>query len=253
MTKEEIMKKIDFNNDGDTEIKDADFYLKVKGVALHKEIMLHLGINFDDSKQKIKWSKISSLLRYDKKLRDKIYIYIATLEEYMRAYLGNKYEDAPNQPFWKDCGRDDNRRKVKTRILKGENVSDVLNSIEFGDLVLQIKNIPSNDKSEIFGCVENINLNLDAVQKLRNAVSHHRFLMDYKFLPCVVDEKKDDSLEYNIRNLRQLLPKEYRNGKNGKNGITAEINACQYEKRVINKKNIRQLMLIDDRDIVHLD
>ena len=251
MTKDELMIKLYFDPNSDEEYNDAEFYLRVKGVAFHHKIMTHLGVDFNDDKSIIEWSKVSALLRYDKKLRDKIYIYIATLEEYIRAYLSNKYEDDPIQPFWKD-GRSP-RSKVKTRIIDGESVSEVLQSIDFGDLISQIKNISAEDISEMFDSTIDINSNLDAVRELRNAVSHHAFLINYKFKSCLVEGVSNISLEHNIKNLRQLLPKEYRYGKNGKGGITAEIEACKYEKNNINEKATRQLMKLDTRDVVKMN
>ena len=250
MTKDELMKKLYFNPNSDEQYKDAEFYLRVKGVAFHHKIMTHLGVDFNDDKSIIEWSKVSSLLRYDKKLRDKIYIYIATLEEYIRAYLSNKYEDDPIQPFWQH-GRPP-RSKVKSRIVDGESVSEVLQSIDFGDLLNQIKNISAEDISEMFDCTIDIHSNLDAVRELRNAVSHHAFLMVYKFNTCIVEGIRNSSLEHNIKNLRQLLPREYRNGKKGNGGITAEIEACKYEKTNVNHKETRQLMKLDTRDIVSM-
>lgn len=251
MTKDELMKKLYFDPNNDKEHNDAEFYLRVKGVAFHHKIMTHLGVDFNDDKSIIEWSKVSALLRYDKKLRDKIYIYIATLEEYIRAYLSNKYEDDPIQPFWKD-GRSP-RSKVKSRIIDGECVSEVLQSIDFGDLLNQVKNISAEDISEMFDCTIDIHSNLDAVRELRNAVSHHAFLFNYKFKSCLVEGVSNISLEHNIKNLRQLLPKEYRYGKNGKGGITAEIEACKYEKNNINEKAKRQLMKLDTRDVVKMN
>lgn len=250
MTKDELIKKLYFDPNNDKEHNDAEFYLRVKGVAFHHKIMTHLGVDFNDDKSIFEWSKVSALLRYDKKLRDKIYIYIATLEEYIRAYLSNKYEDDPIQPFWKD-GRTP-RSKVKSRIEDGECVSEVLQSIDFGDLLNQIKNISAEDISEMFDCTIDIHSNLDAVRELRNAVSHHAFLMNYKFRTCIVESIRNDSLSNNIQNLRQLLPKEYRYGINGNGGISAEIEACKYEKTKPNKKETRQLMKLDTRDIVSM-
>jgi hypothetical protein len=251
MTKDELLKKLYFDPNNDKEKDDADFYLRVKGIAFHQKIMTHLGVDFDDDESTIEWSKVSALLRYDKKLRDKIYIYIATLEEYIRAYLSNKYEDNPIQPFWQD-GRT-SRSKVKTRIIDGESVSEVLQSIDFGDLLNQIKNISAEDISEMFDFTIDIHSNLDAVRELRNAVSHHAFLMVYKFNMCIVEGIKNGSLEHNIKNLRQLLPREYRYGKKGNGGITAEIEACKYEKTNVNEKETRQLMKLETRDVMKMN
>src|SRR5690606_5063782 len=101
----------------------------------------------------------------------------ATLEEYIRAYISNKYEDNSKQDFWQDGST--KRAKVKTRIENGEALSTVLESIEFGNLINQVKHMPLNDINEMFENNTNIYDNLDAVRELRNAVSHHVFLLGY--------------------------------------------------------------------------
>lgn len=70
------------------------------------------------------------------------------------------------------------------------------------------------------------NQNVDAVRELRNAVSHHKFMFSYEFLKCNVDGVESNSLENNIKNLRQLLPVQYHYGENGNGGITADMKKC---------------------------
>ena len=251
MTKDELMIKLHFEKDKESNVKDAEFYLKVKGITFHQKIMTHLGVDFSNEESSIEWSKVSDLLRYDKKLRDKIYIYIATLEEYFRAYISNKYESIPNQTFWLD-GRTE-RAKVKKRILGGEKIFDVLQSIEFGDLINQIKNMSPIDINEMFESTKEIKLNLDAVRELRNAVSHHVFLIGYEFKPCNIYGDRSNSLKDNIKNLRQLLPKEYRFGKNSKGGITGEIENCKYDFEFDDQgKRVKRLMLLESKDIISI-
>lgn len=90
MTKNELLSFIAFKNEQEKE--EAEFYMAVKGVELHRRILLFLGCTFSE-KSKIKWFKIARILKTDKALRDVIYIYLATLEEYMRAFISNKYEN----------------------------------------------------------------------------------------------------------------------------------------------------------------
>lgn len=209
--------------------------------------MDYLEFDFSKENEMIDWAKVSVLLKYDKKLRNKIYIYLATLEEYIRAYISNKYENEPQQDFWQD-GKSE-RSKVKMRIKNGESVSSVLESIEFGVLMNQLKHMPKNDIHEMFENNINIYDNLDAFRELRNAVSHHVFLLGNKFKSCKVDGVESSTLEQNLKNLRQLLPAEFRYGKNGKGGITGEIENCRYSFRFDDEnKRIKEempLRLID--------
>lgn len=218
MTKNELLSFIAFKNEQEKE--EAEFYMAVKGVELHRRILLFLGCTFSE-KSKIKWSKIARILKSDKALRDVIYIYLATLEEYMRAFISNKYENNIQQSFWIN-GRGE-RNWIKDNIERGQELFEVLENTEFGCLIKQVENLPIEDRTQLFGdsyCKKN----LVAVKELRNAVSHHKFLAGDKLKTCSVDGFEGSTLIDNIKNLRQLLPERYRYGKNGKGGITAKLN-----------------------------
>ena len=141
----------------------------------------------------------------------------------MRAFISNKYENNIQQSFWIDGSGQRQANKIKANILSGKKLFDILENIDFGCLIQQVKNLPIEDRTQLFGdsyCKKN----LVAVKELRNAVSHHKFLAGYKLKTCSVDGFEGCSLIDNIKNLRQLLPERYRYGKNGKGGITAELN-----------------------------
>ena len=221
MTKDELLSFINFKNEQEKE--DAEFYISVKGVALHCRVIDFLGFSFSAG-EKVEWHKISQLLKTDKATRDVIYIYLATLEEYIRAFISNKYENYTQQKFW--INGQGERNCIKDNIEHGKKLFEVLENTEFGCLIKQVENLPIEDKKQLFGgsyCKKN----LDAVKELRNAVSHHVFLANYRFKNCIVDGIEGCSLIDNIKNLRQLLPERYRYGKNGQGGITAELRKCK--------------------------
>lgn len=219
MTKEELLAQIHFNNK--EERKKAEFYLEMKGIAFHKSILDYLCANCGKTIP-VEWSDLSNELRSDKALRDVLYKYLATLEEYIRAYISNKYEnDAVQQVFWVDESRYD-YNKIKTQLVNGKPLSKTLEDVDFGTLIKQIKLLPALDRNQLFGVVGTDD-NLEAVKDLRNAVSHHKFLRLYSFENCTVNGNKSDSLIANIKNLRQLLPAQYRFGENGMGGLTREL------------------------------
>lgn len=220
MTKEELLKYIDFNSD--YEEGRAKFYMDMKGVALHIKVLNYLGFEFGDG-NKIKWDVVSKKLSQDKILRDKLYIYLATLEEYIRAYIANKYSDNLAQDFW--INRNSKRNQIAKQISNGKELFDVLEDVDFGTLINQVLNLPDKDREELFGA-KGTKQNIKAVRELRNAVSHHKFMFSHEFLNCSVDGSESNSLENNIRNLRQLLPVQYRYGENGNCGITADMKKC---------------------------
>lgn len=78
-------------------------------------------------------TKVSGFYRYDKRLRDNLYIYMATVEEFMRACIGNKFEN-------------DDSNLVKTEQFikkqkKYKSVSFTLEQLTLGELIqLVLKN-----------------------------------------------------------------------------------------------------------------
>ena len=221
MTKEDLIEYIDC--DSEFEEYKANFYIDMKGVALHCKVLKYLGFEFEGD-NKIKWRTVSEILSQDKLLRDKLYIYLATLEEYMRAYIANKYSDNVKQDFW--INGKSKRNQIEYQILSGKELFDILEDVDFGTLIKQVINLPDKDKEELFDG-KGTEQNIDAVRELRNAVSHHKFMFSHEFLNCNVEGVESNSLENNIKNLRQLLPVQYRYGENGNGGLTADMNKCK--------------------------
>lgn len=221
MTKEQLMKFIEVDSQEGKE--DCPFYLDIKGVEIHRSIMEYLQFDFAEG-SKIKWSVIAQKLQEDKRIRDRLYIYLATLEEYIRAYISNKYQDDIRQNFWIDGKASWN--KIKTNLQSRTNLFEVLQDADFGTLINQVKNLPQEDRASIFDEKVGTDDNLNAVIELRNAVSHHKFLLKHNFKECKVGDEISNTLENNIKNLRQLLPLRYRYGKNGKGGITVDMLKC---------------------------
>ena len=98
----------------------------------------------------------------------------------------------------------------------------ILEDVDFGTLLEQVKRLPVSDRKQLFGNIGS-DTNLDAVKDLRNAVSHHKFLKQYSFKDCIVDGNNSNSMISNIQNLRQLLPERYRFGENRVSGITQDL------------------------------
>ena len=83
------------------EKEDFEKYKKLKGVYLHKQVY---DILLEANGGKVTYHELSSIIRYDKNLRDTLYIYLATAEEYLRALLCEKYDVAAEcKPFEHHC------------------------------------------------------------------------------------------------------------------------------------------------------
>ena len=70
-------------------------YLPLKGKFLHKQIY---DILKEANGGQVTYYELSSVLRYDKNLRDTLYIYLATAEEYLKALLLDKFDSDENLP-----------------------------------------------------------------------------------------------------------------------------------------------------------
>ena len=79
----------------------ADFekYKKLKGIYLHKQVYdILLEVNGEEN---VTYYELSSIIRYDKNLRDTLYIYLATIEENLRVLLLDNFDLKPNTPKFK--------------------------------------------------------------------------------------------------------------------------------------------------------
>lgn len=76
-----------FNSDA--EKTEFAKYIHLKGECLHKQVY---DILSEANNGSVTYYELSSLIRYDKKLRDKLYIYFATAEEYLKAQLTDRYD-----------------------------------------------------------------------------------------------------------------------------------------------------------------
>lgn len=189
------------------EVEDAKKYIALKGMVQYQRI-----INYckNLSNELPTYTVVSNLYRYDKRLRDNLYIYMATVEEFMRACIGNKFE-----------GNDINLVKTEEFIKKQskyKSISLTLEQLTLGELIhLVLKN------KILFQNVynlETLKMNLNAFRVLRNKISHHNFLFAETYEKCMINNTVDKTIKYNIDNVKLLLPNEYREG------FSKSINKC---------------------------
>jgi len=184
----------------DEEKDDCIKYLNLKGISYHTVLANYIGF---DKKNKIEYKKIAVLYKYDKRVRNILYKFLSALEENIRAFISNIYSNNLNQI---------KNKTILKNISNGSSLSKELENLEFSKLLnlskTLYKKMSPELKKELYGNMneENLDINLDAVRELRNAVSHHRILCVYEeFEECFVDNQKVDSLIHNIKNLYNLL------------------------------------------------
>ena len=183
------------------EKEDFEKYKKLKGVYLHKQVYdILLEANGGEN---VTYQELSSIIRYDKNLRDMLYIYLATAEEYLRALLCEKYDVvAECEPFEQHCYKplmealyDKEEDTSSNLYLKLEpDFSTLMDVCIDKDLV----SISKTTKQQI--------------KKLRNSTMHHSLLLLGKATKLSDLSSHFEALERRINALIQILPNEYKEG-----------------------------------------
>jgi len=194
MTPKKLLYEMTYENE--KQMAEAEKYIALKGIVQYQRV-----IEFCCSQGEIPtYTKVSSMYRYDKRLRDTLYIYLATAEEFMRACIGNQFED-----------NESGLMKTSKFIAKQRQYQSVSLTLEQLTLGALIDMVLSNQ--DVFvNCYDlnNIKTNLNALRVLRNRVGHHNFLFAETYETCVVNGAESNSLEQNIKNLQCFLPREFR-------------------------------------------
>ena len=198
--------------------------LQSKGIEKHILIKEYL-LSWCNSAS-IKYSEVATTYRYDKRIRNVLYKYIGYLEEYYRAIILDNFYNDLEQNFWIE--------EFCKSIKANENdLNLALESVEFGILIKQIRALPLEFKQKYNLIFDHERKNFYALNNLRNAVMHNKFLILYRgYEICYVkgvNQNKSASLKANILNLINLLPTEV--GANCKE----DINLCKQERNNQNK------------------
>lgn len=216
MTSEEFWDKIVIS---EKEKELSEYFLLYRGIAEHENIRIFLQSMQETT---VTYSEIATVFRYDKRIRRIIFKYIGFLEEYIRAYISNTYEDNIN--------RFQHTEAMNKSLNKTGNIFLALSDLTFGQLIYQVKRLSTEEKGIIFPYLKGNNLlsekNLEALIVLRNEVYHNRFLLDNKRLSICSLWDNNNSLWINLINLANHLPDELRTN------FIGEINSS----KVCNKK-----------------
>ncbi len=167
----------------------AEEYIELRGLAEHIELARYLA-NFIRGRRP-RYKEVATSFRYDKRIRRIVYKYVGLIEEYYRAYLFNRFSSP------KELG-----------IQPGKALYDYCMNLMLSGLVELVWKTYGGKPAEIWEGKTVLKKNLDAMVRLRNAVSHNRTLIDYRdFLEVSLqNETVGNSLLANMQNLYELLP-----------------------------------------------
>ena len=190
-----MLEKMIFQSQG--EEVDFEKYRQLKGDDLYFQIFRILS----EKTPKVKYVTVRAYIRYDKNLRDLLYIYLATLEEYCKARLLHSFDVCAPKKY------QGHRYKelMKNLVPRGDGESNLYYGLQpdFGDLMRicsekEVYKIESSDQK--------------AIKKLRNQTMHHALIL---FGNAKTEKELSDhfnTLEKQLNALVNALPQEYRNG-----------------------------------------
>lgn len=219
------------------------YYLRERGLEEHFNVLLFLNSFKRAGNKKVTYNEIATVLRYDKRIRRCLFKYIGVVEERLRAHFMDFY-------------RNNASKLVKTKEFnkeyskQGKDFYKTITHLMFKPLILLFKKQEKAFKKSVFGDVENMDTNLNALVDLRNQVYHNKFLLNnLEFKSCKYDGVKQASLYANIKNLYCFSDADCRNA------LIREINACaNYHlpkyKNQVNWKLPKDVMLSFDDDFL---
>ncbi len=204
--------------------------LKSRGIYLYKQVYSAL-CNWEINDKQISYKRFSNLIRYDKSIRDKLYIYLAAAEEHLRNIIFDALEidNIPNDTTIKCldiCA-------LRTRIDVDKEADSNLYYYSYAknfDLGLIIQIFDRFNLAQQYGLNHS---DITSVRILRNKVMHHNMLLLSCFTERSDIERVIIEVELGIEALYRVLPtKELRDGsiKDGKivGGLTHAINKSNY-------------------------
>ena len=179
--------------------EEADFekYRQLKGDDLY----VHIFRILSEKTPKVKYVTVRAYILYDKNLRDKLYIYLATLEEYCKARLLHSFDVCVPKKYQWHC-----YKELVKNLVPRENEQSTLYygfQPDFGDLMhicseKEVYKIESSDQK--------------AIKTLRNQTMHHALILFGNAKTEVELLEHFNTLEKQLNALVNALPREYRNG-----------------------------------------
>ena len=193
-----MFEQLTFTNE--KEKQEFKKYLSLKGEYLYKQVY---DILLEKNKGTVSYQELSSLIRYDKNLRDTLYIYLATCEEYLRALLLKHYDVASDSPkFEQHC------YKPLIDALKDKHDFSKSNLYFKLDIDLSILMRICQEKGLI-----NINIqDKKYIKTLRNHTMHHAMLLLGQANNLEEVHANFNVLEKQLNALLYLIPQEYQVG-----------------------------------------
>ena len=236
MTDEEFWQSVEATEE---ERIKGTYYLRERGLEEHFNVLRYLESFRSSSDKRITYSEIATVLRYDKRIRRCLFKYIGVVEERLRAHFLDFYRNSVSKVI---------PTKTYEKLLKIFNGDFYLaiTHLMFGPFIQLFKKQEQMFKESVFGKIENLKTNLDALIALRNQVCHNKFLLNkLEFDVCKYIGEKKSSLYANIKNLYFFTDEDC------KNGLIRDIKTCAFSRSA--KYNNQVNWVLPKNVIVELD
>lgn len=221
-------------------------YLRLRGFYLYKQVYEAL-ISCSEVKENIKYCDFKNFIRYDKSIRDKLYVFLAAAEESLRniLYMELEIDSIPENIRKINLSECKIRKRTAEDDINKSNLYYCSVARNF-DMSFIEKLIGKYDLFSKYG------LNHEDVikmRKLRNKVMHHNMLL----LSCYIDREhiKNElrEVEECIEALYRILPsKELKEGSiiDGKvsGGLTLAINKSNFKDGDINSPQYNNILFL---------
>ncbi|MCL8209600.1 hypothetical protein [Spiroplasma attinicola] len=184
--------------------ESADFYLNWKGIDLYMHVITVFQNKYQNEKE-FNYQEISSFIRYDKSLRNRLFSYLTLLEEFLRAKL--LFHKDILVVFKIKAKEIDNFKLISRQNLNSRSklyFSLAKSQVSFGDLVKLCKN------NYVLNDIESKDWN--KFVKLRNQIMHHKFLLLKNYEKWTDIEKNITEIRKILKILVQYLPEAYQKG-----------------------------------------
>ncbi len=174
-------------------------YVKLKGTFLHKQIYdILLQAN---GGSEVTYYELSSFIRYDKNLRDTLYIYLATCEEYLRALILENYDvKEGTKKFSGHCLK----RLEDELVPKNDKINSDLYHLLEPDFSALMDICNQLGLTNIHG--------VKSIKDLRNSTMHHSVILFGHAHDLKEAYENFPVVERQINALRYALPEEYQKG-----------------------------------------
>ncbi len=177
-------------------------YVTIKGIYLHKQIY---DVLLTYNAEQVSYYELSSIIRYDKNLRNKLYIYLATFEENLRAELFSKFDvENKNVVYQFKTGLDELKKAIKRKTNVGFSYLYYCYQLELGRTIELFEYLKMYDENTIN--------ELNQIKNLRNSVMHHNVLVLGKATNKEEAKENLNVLRKQIALLSKHLPHDYQSG-----------------------------------------